>query len=378
MANLSGYGVPRQTTVGELGDIYQDLNTGKFYELVFISRTSKQPYKWKLCRTVAGKHVSEDVGGAGNIGSWDRLSNRPFYKMPNPTPVLFDDTVICEEATANNGRKYYTITLTDIVFDIDNTIPYKITINDAEYIEYPSIDSNKEILQLSKLDSSFKTIFTISFTLVDGKTKIKIFSTDTSENYIKIEDTREYIYKYLSDEFLPQSLGRAGSGENSWILGVQKDDTVNIVDGYAAFVSGLGNKVSKSYAFVLGTNNEALYGNHGLVSGIENKASAYFNYVYGQSLIASSQHQYITGRYNIEDASGDKYNDGKYIHIIGNGTSDKDRSNAHTVDWDGNAWYAGNIEGKAMIINSSTEGSTKRFKITVNDDGVISAEEVTT
>lgn len=62
---------------------------------------------------------------------------------------------------------------------------------------------------------------------------------------------------------------------------------------------------------------------------------------------------------------------------VGNGTSDASRSNAHTLDWSGNAWYAGTVEGTAMIVKSSTEGSTKRFKITVDDSGVITATEIT-
>lgn len=66
MANtITGYGAPRQTLAAEIGDIYKDLNTGKQYELVFISQTSDKPYKWKLVRTSNGKHVGEDVGGAG-------------------------------------------------------------------------------------------------------------------------------------------------------------------------------------------------------------------------------------------------------------------------------------------------------------------------
>ena len=66
----------------------------------------------------------------------------------------------------------------------------------------------------------------------------------------------------------------------------------------------------------------------------------------------------------------------KYAHVIGNGESDTSRSNAHTVDWDGNAWYAGTIEGTALIIKSSTEGSNKRFKISVDDSGTIIATEL--
>ena len=79
--------------------------------------------------------------------------------------------------------------------------------------------------------------------------------------------------------------------------------------------------------------------------------------------------QYIT---SIKD-----YKKASYVHVVGNGTSTSDRSNAHTLDWFGNAWYAGTIEGSGVIIPSSTEGSTKRFKITVDDSGAITATEVT-
>ena len=35
--------------------------------------------------------------------------------------------------------------------------------------------------------------------------------------------------------------------------------------------------------------------------------------------------------------------EGKYAHIVGNGTGENDRSNAHTLDWEGNAWFAGDV-----------------------------------
>lgn len=68
---------------------------------------------------------------------------------------------------------------------------------------------------------------------------------------------------------------------------------------------------------------------------------------------------------------------GEFVHVVGNGTSNTDRSNAHTLDWKGNAWYAGTVEGKAVILPSTTDGSTKRFKITVDDSGTITATEIT-
>lgn len=55
--------------------------------------------------------------------------------------------------------------------------------------------------------------------------------------------------------------------------------------------------------------------------------------------VASGDNQLVFGRYNVKDTEN------KYACIIGNGTSDTARSNAHTVDWDGNAWFVGDVEG---------------------------------
>jgi hypothetical protein len=41
-------------------------------------------------------------------------------------------------------------------------------------------------------------------------------------------------------------------------------------------------------------------------------------------------------------------------------------SNAHTLDWDGNAWYAGYVEGTALILPSP---NGTRWRITVDDSG---------
>ena len=45
---------------------------------------------------------------------------------------------------------------------------------------------------------------------------------------------------------------------------------------------------------------------------------------------------HVEGRFNITD------NENKYVHIIGNGTSDNP-SNANTIDWNGNVWYKGKL-----------------------------------
>lgn len=57
----------------------------------------------------------------------------------------------------------------------------------------------------------------------------------------------------------------------------------------------------------------------------------------GKGTIARADCQHVQGKYNIPDV------DGIYAFIIGNGISMTMLSNAHTVDWDGNAWYAGDV-----------------------------------
>lgn len=66
-------------------------------------------------------------------------------------------------------------------------------------------------------------------------------------------------------------------------------------------------------------------------------ASGENSHAEGASTIASSQFQHVQGKYNIEDTNR------KYAHIVGNGAGDAKRSNAHTLDWQGNAWYSGKL-----------------------------------
>lgn len=106
-------------------------------------------------------------------------------------------------------------------------------------------------------------------------------------------------------------------------------------------------------------------------------------------------HSWTTNPYTIT-ISGEKYSivhdgapvRGEYVHIVGNGTADDNRSNAHTLDWDGNAWFAGDIyiggnsqkEGSRKVL---TEGSTyitlydsstgAPYKIEIKDGNLVSS-----
>lgn len=135
--------------------------------------------------------------------------------------------------------------------------------------------------------------------------------------------------------------------------------------GDHSHAEGHGSTASGYYSHAQGGSTIASgQGSH--AEGNGSVASGKASHAEGQGTTASSTNQHVQGRFNIEDAEE------VYAHIVGNGKSDTSRSNAHTVDWDGNGWFAGTVESTAIILKSSVEGSNKKFKITIDDDGVLS------
>lgn len=67
-----------------------------------------------------------------------------------------------------------------------------------------------------------------------------------------------------------------------------------------------------------------------------NIASGAASHAEGHDTVAASDYQHVQGKYNIPDMEN------VYAHIVGNG-SDSVCSNAHTVDWNGNGWFKGEI-----------------------------------
>lgn len=54
-----------------------------------------------------------------------------------------------------------------------------------------------------------------------------------------------------------------------------------------------------------------------------------------------------------------EYDESNQAFVIGNGTSTSSRSNAHTLDWDGNAWYSGDVYVGSTSGRNKDEGSKK-------------------
>lgn len=137
-----------------------------------------------------------------------------------------------------------------------------------------------------------------------------------------------------------------------------------VSSGRSSFSAGYCTKATGAYSRAVGYNTTAS-GGTAHAQGSLTVASGYGSHAEGNHTIASYDYQHVQGKYNAE---------GNYAHIVGNGTSEDKRSNAHTLDWEGNGWFAGSVEGTALILTSP---GGKRFKVTVSDSGSLTAAEIT-
>jgi len=103
----------------------------------------------------------------------------------------------------------------------------------------------------------------------------------------------------------------------------------------SAHAEGFNTTASGSVAHAEGKDTVAS-GNRSHAEGESTTAKGFTSHAEGQGTVAGSDRQHVQGRYNVEDTAG------KYAHIVGGGWSGSPK-NIHTVDWDGNAWFSGNI-----------------------------------
>ena len=107
--------------------------------------------------------------------------------------------------------------------------------------------------------------------------------------------------------------------------------------GYGAEVFNRKNNTANGeYSHAEGVDTSAM-GDVSHAEGATSTAYGDASHAEGRGTIARGDAQHTQGRFNKEDYEG------RYAHIVGNGESGN-RSNAHTIDWQGNGWFAGKIK----------------------------------
>ncbi len=126
-------------------------------------------------------------------------------------------------------------------------------------------------------------------------------------------------------------------------------------EGYITTASGIASHAEGDTSKAKGYSSHAegykttASGQASHAEGNSTTASGYASHAEGTGTTVSGDSQHTQGKYNIEDTEG------KYAHIVGNGTADDARSNAHTLDWDGNAWFAGKVYVGGTSQDDATE-----------------------
>ena len=145
-----------------------------------------------------------------------------------------------------------------------------------------------------------------------------------------------------------EGCGTTASGETSHAEGMNAT-----ASGYCSHAEGIETVSSDEGSHAEG-NGTTASGAHSHAEGSETVASGMGSHTEGCFTKASGEYQHVQGKYNIEDTTD------TYAHIVGNGLSDTSRSNAHTLDWDGNAWYAGKLTQEG-VPTEDKDLNTKKY-----------------
>lgn len=157
-----------------------------------------------------------------------------------------------------------------------------------------------------------------------------------------------------------EGLSTKASGEGAHAEGRQtvSSGTSSHAEGYNTTSSGIGSHSEGQRTSASGGNSHA-EGLYTTASGTNSHAEGYYttasgdnSHAEGEYSEAAGKNQHVEGKYNALDENN------KFVHIIGNGTYST-RSNAHTVDWNGNAWYSGDVYVGSTSGTNKDEGSKK-------------------
>lgn len=131
-------------------------------------------------------------------------------------------------------------------------------------------------------------------------------------------------------KFATATDGCRSTGVNSHAEGIN-----TLSAGMGTHAEGSDTIASSNYSHAEGYYTSA-YSGYSHAEGYQCSAQGTGSHVEGWNTKVTGYYQHAQGKHNIVDKTN------TYAHIVGNGT-ELERSNAHTLDWSGNSWYAGEV-----------------------------------
>lgn len=341
----------------------------------------------------------EDIGGGGKADSvdWDDVQNKPFgitveqmevfngestsvdafgagvYAHELLTPEDFIPTAGCSATVIIDGTEHNT------TWEVDEGTQMNYAGNLSKIGWLLGIEAEDTGEQFCILE-----IYAGMYMMITDETQ-------TTTNVITVVSNYEIVTK-IDQKYLPDPVGERTEGivfvidnkEVTAAAGAERFNAgaaiENVASGYCSHAEGMGTVASGEQSHAEGNQTtagginthaegfrtKAIWPNSH-AEGQETVANAVQAHAEGYYTIASGDNQHVQGKFNLEDRSS------VYAHVVGNGSANTARSNAHTLDWNGNAWFAGTVEGTGFILKSP---NGTRFKITVDDSGTLAATKV--
>lgn len=369
------------------------LTVGKTY-FVILNGVSYECVAWysddEEAVIIGNGDIFGGVGGNGEPFSCDSYSNNHIY-LNTKKAGTYTISVSTEENVVHKLDKKY---LPDEVIDsIGIANNAQITANNAQTTANSKMNANNPVgtgsfsmgRKAGSVIGDFSHAEGSSTTASGSNSHAEGASTTASGNSSHAEGGNTTASGVFSHA---EGVGTTARGESS-----HAECNSTTASGSCSHAEGSNTTASGRYSHAEGASTTAS-GSCSHTEGASTTASGGCSHAEGNHTKASSQDQHVQGKYNIEDTAN------IYADIIGNGEYSSS-SNAATVDWSGNAWFAGDVyvgstsgtnkddgskklatesyvDERACVLMSSTPNSTKKFKITVDDTGALSAVEVTT
>lgn len=203
--------------------------------------------------------------------------------------------------------------------------------------------------------------------------------------------------KYLNSNVLTlDNYLKAGYTAGKTVECVRESDGVT-VEG-EIFNDYVYNKAPAAAAHAEGSNTTAsgtmshAEGGGTVASGLRSHAQGFAteaagadSHAEGDHTVANGKAQHVQGVYNIIDKAnnGDESVPGRYAHIVGNGTLSK-RSNAHTLDWNGTAWFKGDVkvggtsqdDAQKLVTQAEVDALFETFREEIGEFEEASTEDI--
>lgn len=318
------------------------------------------------------------IQGGGGTTNYTDLTNKPQINgvtlsgnkttsdlgitIPTKVSDLTNDTGFITNTT-NNLTNYYTKTNTYTKTEVDQLIGAISTLNIEIVQTLPATGSTSTIYLVPKTastnDNYDEYIYVSNSWEHIGSTEV-----DLTNYYTKTETDNKYALKSLYGD-TTINVGRKenttvgaystaeGESTTASAEGSHAEGSNTVASNYFAHAEGWYSTASGHTSHAEGDHTTAS-GSKSHAEGYYTKSSGKYSHAEGENTEAKGQSQHVSGKYNIVD------NNNTYAEIIGNGTSST-RSNARTLDWNGNEVLAGSltINGNQTVATTTDLATTE-------------------